>query len=447
MRNTPVCRSVVVRLIACGGACFAVAVCQGQEAVSEPPQAIPDSIPVWEDVPGVPSFIRDDVARRQFRVDGEELAAVVISSGINPVHKLFQGRLLPGRSFLEGRDPDEVVDRMGVGSHEAGIIARTAPGAKLIPAKLFSRDQGGSFSAIAEALEWVLSERHRYRGEHRVLISAVCLTVATRDNLQSFDPGEFDDARRRIWRRIVDLRQAGIVVCAPAGNGFKRSDGQEGMTFPAICPETLSVGAVYDVDILADEAQSSSVLFAEKPELRGMRRGECAAFSQRLSSEVGGPARTDIFAPGLAVLSAGPLRDEDSKASVSGRFIQSGTSSSCAYATGAVLLIQDRARKLTSGFGDEDWLPPVKLIESVIHAGGQPFEDQPRPEEGVTGTGRHFRYLDVERSVQMLDHHYRTELHRIRQMLLKEAREREDLDGTHVLEIPDGVRVLDKSLK
>ncbi|MEK6261938.1 MAG: S8 family serine peptidase [Planctomycetota bacterium] len=419
--------------------------CWAQDAASsERPTKVSDSIPNWDDVPGVDSFIHDGEARRRFQVTGKGLAVVVISTGINPDHASFSGRLLKGINLSGEDNNDDTIDRNGSGSHSAGIIARVAPGAKIIPIKVFSEHGGGEWRAIEACLEWVQAQREQILARHGVRISVVCMPLSDNTNMTA---PEMENASAPARVRIIDLIQKlhsqGIAVCVPAGNAFQ---GSEGMGFPAVLPPTISVGAVNDVDVARAANNQPILQFASGLKILSLKRGRCSPFSQRLSDERGGKSRTDVFAPGISIISAGPYRADDPQATRTGRSTQTGTSPACSFAAGAILLVQERCRILTAGFGKKDWLPTVDFVAENLHAGGVEFIDEEEEDDGVSNTRQKYRRLDVVQTMELITKRHQADLSRIRQLLLIEAQKNNNSERPEVLPTPKGGKILEKTI-
>ena len=198
----------------------------------------------------VDSFVQIPQARAKFKVTGKGLAVVVIDTGANPRHISFQGQLLRGKNFSTQGGPDDTTDFDGHGSNVAGIIAAKqvppiegmplgiAPDAKIIPLKVFP---GGR--KLTDALQFVLDNIDNYKTKDGVTVSVVNMSLGTPQNLQDLsgsNPQDFLDQRDR----IAKLRAKNIVVTVAAGNDYFAFNPAQGMGFPAICPETVSVGAV-----------------------------------------------------------------------------------------------------------------------------------------------------------------------------------------------------------
>lgn len=373
-------------LIATWAAASAVGLAQDSYEPPTPPIPLPPSAPSFAPLDiEVDKFVRIPQARQRFNVDGAGLAVVVIDTGLNPQHLSFAGRIIPGRNFSTEGNPTDTTDRQGHGSNVAGIIVGgeltpdiglppgIAPQANVIPLKVFP---GGQFEKINEALEWVINNREPIRNDRHVLISVVNLSLGNQTNASSLNAAALPPSLRRQQQLIQQLRELGVVVTVAAGNDYSSVDPEEGMGFPAICPETTSVGAVFDTDFPRRSDGQPLVEYMGGASVFEAHAGRLTVFTQRLSGVKGGVFRTDIFAPGFIVTSAGPVPPNGSTEDPSRtRTTQDGTSQATPVVAGIVLLLQHHYRNLMEQMGEELSLPPVDLVERCLRDGGVGITD------------------------------------------------------------------------
>ena len=334
----------------------------------------------------VDSFVQIPQARAKFKVTGKGLAVVVIDTGVNPKHISFQGQLLPGRNFSTEGMPDDTTDFDGHGSNVAGIIAAKqvapiegmptgiAPEAKIIPLKVFP---GGQFGKLNAALQFVLDGIDDYKTRFGVTISAVNMSLGSGENLQ--DVSGITNADLRNQRDLIaKLRAKNIVVTVAAGNDYFAFNPAQGMGFPAICPETVSVGAVYDTNIGPNGDGSPLVTYVDGAQVSQAVAGRCTVFSQRLGAGSDGtnPFRTDIFSPGFIVTSMGPVPPPGSgQDATRTRTTDDGTSQATPVTAGVALLLQQHWRNLRASVGSDPGLPSVDFVEQCMRKGGVVFLD------------------------------------------------------------------------
>ena len=332
----------------------------------------------------VDSFVRLPQARAKYKVTGKGLAVVVIDTGANPKHICFQGQLLRGKNFSTQGGPDDTTDFDGHGSNVAGIIAAKqvapiegmplgiAPDAKIIPLKVFP---GGS--KLTAALQFVLDNIDNYKTKDGVTISVVNMSLGTPQNLQDLsgsNPQDFRDQRDR----IAKLRAKNIVVTVAAGNDYIAFNPGQGMGFPAICPETVSVGAVYDTNIGPNNDGTPVQAYLDGAVVNQAVAGRCTVFTQRLGSGSDGknPFRTDIFSPGFIVTSMGPVPPPGSTQDPARtRTTDDGTSQATPVTAGVALLLQEHWRNRNASAAGDPGLPTVDLVEKWMRDGGVPFQD------------------------------------------------------------------------
>ena len=185
-----------------------------------------------------------------------------------------------------------------------------------------------------------------------------------------------------------------------AGNEYFKFGSTEGMAFPASCPETVSVGAVFDEHYSAPADGSPLKEYCDGCKVFFGLPARCVAFSQRLSEDVGGRNRTDIFAPGFIMTSMGPASDP-SQDKTRIRSIQDGTSQAAPVAAGVALLLQEYYRKVAvlGSPTKSAELPSVDLIEECLRNGGVSFVDAEDADGGrmdnVKSCGKRFVRIDA----------------------------------------------------
>ncbi|MBM4596861.1 S8 family serine peptidase [Rhodococcus hoagii] len=291
---------------------------------------VPVEAPLQKDGPFLPELTEVDLlvrapdARRDFNVSGSGITVAVLDTGLRSTHVDFAGRVVPGRNFTSdyGGDPSEVTDGHGHGTSVAGIACAgrihtgIAPNARIVPVKVLSNAGTGRFADIRDALDWLLDRRSMLG------ISALCLATGAADN-RSTDTDMPGDA---IGALLQELTDEGVCCCLAAGNDYYAHGGMQGMCYPAIFRQTISVGAVYDADEGSFRYRDGAKAFASDSD-------RLTPFTQRLHRTIGGPCATDTFAPGSPITSSGILND-------TGESIQYGASQATPVVLGVVALLQ-----------------------------------------------------------------------------------------------------------
>lgn len=291
---------------------------------------VPVEAPLQKDGPFLPELTEVDLlvrapdARRDFNVSGSGITVAVLDTGLRSTHVDFAGRVVPGRNFTSdyGGDPSEVTDGHGHGTSVAGIACAgrihtgIAPNARIVPVKVLSNAGTGRFADIRDALDWLLDRRSMLG------ISALCLATGAADN-RTTDTDMPGDA---IGALLQELTDEGVCCCLAAGNDYYAHGGMQGMCYPAIFRQTISVGAVYDADEGSFRYRDGAKAFASDSD-------RLTPFTQRLHRTIGGPCATDTFAPGSPITSSGILND-------TGESIQYGASQATPVVLGVVALLQ-----------------------------------------------------------------------------------------------------------
>ena len=318
-------------------------------------------------------LVRAAEARATYRVDGAGTTVAVLDTGLRTTHADFARRVAAQRNFTadNGGDPANASDGHGHGTHVAGIVCAgdihtgMAPAARIVPLKVLSNGGGGSFESIAAALQWVIDNRARHE------ITAVCMSLGDSGNYQA-DSQFPSDA---VGGRIAQLARLGVACCVAAGNDYFGHGSAQGMSYPAIFRDALSVGAVYDGDEGPFRYQSGAEAFSTGPD-------RITPFSQRLHQKVGRACATDIFAPGAPMTSSGILNDI-------GESVQHGTSQPTPVVTGIVLLLQSLCKR------SRGTLPTLAELRRWLERGGVSIQDGDDENDNVLHTGLAFKRIDA----------------------------------------------------
>lgn len=320
----------------------------------------------------VNEFISANSARRIFDVTGAGLAVALLGTGLNVDHVDFAGRVAGKRNFTndDDGDPDSVLDANGNSTSVAGAIVASgihtgiAPQANIIPLKTL-QEGGGSFQLIHQALQWALDMKDRFN------ISVVCLPLGDGTNHASDDELGDDPIRESIRQ----LREQRVPVVISAGNDFFGNGSRQGMSYPAIIRECISVGTVYSKAVGPFSYGGGAKAFSTGA-------GQIAPFSQRLHETVNRPSRTDIFAPGAPLTSSGIDGPE-------GESTQHGGSQSTGVAAGVILLMQEFHQRSTGE------LPEVGEIVRWLRQGAVTIFDGDDEDDNVENTYLTYPLVDV----------------------------------------------------
>jgi subtilisin family serine protease len=176
---------------------------------------------------------------RPMRVYSERVAGpaiALVDTGVD-VGAVSFATPLPGVNFSgEGRG-DCTKDENGHGTAMAATILQHAPHARIVAVKLMGRYGYPRIDgAIEQAFAWLI--RHRAALGIRVICAAVA------DGSELMTDGQY--RRTVLCRYVAALRSRGVATVMPAGNRFEpdRGSNAQGMAWPAILREVVSVGAL-----------------------------------------------------------------------------------------------------------------------------------------------------------------------------------------------------------
>jgi len=209
-----------------------------------------------------------------YATDASGVTIYVIDSGVDAKHPDFQGRVAPGRDFLNGGS--DTTDTNGHGTRLAGIAAGkdygVAKGAQIVPVRVLDKDGGGATDQIIAGIDWVA------QNAQQPAVAVLGIGGVPNDQL--------DAAVRRL--------AAVVPVAVPAGSEKADASGFS----PGRVAEALTVGATDNQD----------------------RPDKASNFGEDV----------DLYAPGVDV--PGPV------AGGTGANPESGTSMAAAFAAGAAAL-------------------------------------------------------------------------------------------------------------
>ncbi len=320
----------------------------------------------------VQPLIRADAARPRFRVTGRGLTVAVFDTGLRTSHIDFAGRVVAQRNFTNdnGGDKTNASDGDGHGTNVTGIIASDgvhhgiAPEAKIVPIKVLPNSGSGSFTMVRDGLQWVLDNHSAHK------ITVVNMSLGDGGNYTS-DNFVGDEIRALIQK----LRAAQIPVVVSAGNDYFSHSSTQGMGYPGIFRETVSVGAVFD-------ANEGGFTYGSGAACTSSDADQITPFSQRLHESSNAKLRTDIFAPGAPVTSSGIMDDR-------GESIQHGTSQAAPVTTGVILLMQQFCLR------ERGKLPTVDEVEEFLRRGAVKVHDDAGAADNVTNTNKTFLRIDA----------------------------------------------------
>ncbi|HET6290320.1 MAG TPA: S8 family peptidase [Amycolatopsis sp.] len=209
-----------------------------------------------------------------YGTEAKDVTVYVIDSGVDPAHPDFDGRVKPGKDFLDGGT--DTTDTNGHGTYLAGVAAsRTfgvAKAAQIVPVRVIDAQGGGATDKIIAGIDWVT------QNAQQPAVAVLGIGGAANDRL---------DAAVRALAAVVP-------VALPAGG----EAADAGKFSPGRVTEALTVGSTDASDRVGSTSNHGEVV--------------------------------DLFAPGVDV--PGP------NAGGSGGRVLSGTSSAAAHVAGVAAL-------------------------------------------------------------------------------------------------------------
>ncbi len=294
--------------------------------------------------------------RATYGVNGSGMTAAVIDMGVDYQDTALGGGFGPGNKVVAGYDfadssPNPVATSSQHGTAVAGILASSdpsnpgvAPGADVVPLKVFSNSNQGNFAWVAQALQWVVANHQANN------ITVVNISIEDGNNYAGNWFANDGSVGEQITNLIGQLDGMNIPVVVAAGNSYS---GAQGMGFPAIVSDAISVTATNGANQLASDAQ-------------------------RLGSNANASGTT-LAAPGVNLTSIGANNQSVSV---------TGTSFAAPQVSGAVILLQ---QIYESRFGS---LPSVAQLKQWLTQGSDPVSD---PSTGLT-----FDRLDIPKAAALI---------------------------------------------
>ncbi|MEX2118926.1 MAG: S8 family serine peptidase [Pirellulales bacterium] len=302
----------------------------------------------------------------QYGYTGAGYAVAVLDTGIDYNHPALAGRYLGGWDFVD-RDADPM-DEHGHGTHVAGIIASShgsyrgiAPQAGIVALRILDENGSGTFANVELALQWVAAHQAQYN------IVAVNMSLGAGNFTAS--PWAF------LEDEFTTLRGQAVFLAAASGNAFYSYGSQQGLGYPAISSQTVSVGAVWD-------GEYGTVAWASGAKDHSTAPDRIASFTQRSS-------QLDILAPGAFVTSTWLG---------GGLATLAGTSMAAPLVAGAAVLVHQALDARGQGASANQ-----DQILTIMRASGVTLVDGDDENDNVINTGLRYQRLDLLAAIRSLD--------------------------------------------
>jgi Subtilase family len=274
-------------------------------------------------------------------------------------------RVVAGYDFINNR-PDPMDDN-GHGTHIAGIIGSSnpsspgiAPDVHFVALKVLDATMNGTWTALDNALQWVISHKTQYN------IVGVNLSLGSGNYVTS--PYSFLD------NDFTTLRSLGVFTAAASGNQYYTFHSQPGLSYPSISPYVVSVGATWAAD-------AGPVTFSTGASESSPTVDHIVSFTQRSSA-------LSLLAPGAWITSTwlgGTTH------------VLGGTSMSAAVVSGAAVLLHQACDQT----GNPARATQDNLL-NIMQTTGVIIVDVNYGTDNVAHTGLSFKRLDLKAALDSI---------------------------------------------
>ncbi|MCA9041230.1 MAG: S8 family serine peptidase, partial [Planctomycetaceae bacterium] len=298
---------------------------------------------------------------------GTGYSVAVLDTGVDYTHTALGGgwgnRVIAGYDFVNN-DSDPMDDN-GHGTHVAGTIGGNdlthggiANDVNIIALKVLGASGSGSFGDVEDALQWVAANQATYN------IVAVNMSLGAGNHASN--PYTF------LEDEFTTLVGQGVFIAASSGNDFYTYGSTQGLGYPAISNNTVSVGAVYDTSYGQVNWSSGATDYTTAAD-------RITSFTQRSSG-------LDILAPGAMITAAG----------LGGGFVtMGGTSMAAPVIAGAAALMHEAAVDT----GQTNLANQTSLLQ-IMQDTGVSINDGDDENDNVTNTGLNFKRIDLYAALQ-----------------------------------------------
>jgi subtilisin family serine protease len=305
-----------------------------------------------------------DKALADFPYRGAGCSVAIIDTGIDANNPAFAGRVIAGWNFVN--NSANYLDDNGHGTGVAGIIGSSdptdlgvAPGVNLIALKVLDATGSGTFGAVADALNWVITHQAQYN------IVAVNMSLGVGD--YTTNPYTFLD------NSFQALQNEAVFVAVASGNDYFPDNSRPGLAFPAISPLVVSVGAVWDGNFGTVKWVNGAIDYSTAPD-------QITSFTERSSA-------LDLLAPGAMITSI---------AVGSGYQVMAGTSMATPFAAGAAVLLHQELVAV----GKQNQANQAGILVLLQNAGVTVVDSAAN--NNVSPTGLSFKRLNLDAAMQAI---------------------------------------------
>lgn len=311
------------------------------------------------------NLIGSGLVQQTYGYTGAGYTIAVLDTGIDYTHPGLASSYVGGWDFVD--DDADPMDLNGHGTHVSGIITADhasyggiAPDVNIIGLRVLNASGSGSFGDVEDALKWVVANQELYN------IVAVNMSLGAGNF--SFNPYYFMEDE------LAALENKGVFIAASSGNSFYSEGSVQGLGYPAISSNTVSVGAVWTGNF-------GSVSWGSGGRDYTTAADRVTSFTQRNSS-------LDILAPGAFIQSTYLGNTYASMA---------GTSMAAPVAAASAALIHQALDAAGQGhLANQDYILNLMKTTGVTVVDGDDENDN------VTNTGLSFKRIDLMAAISSI---------------------------------------------
>jgi hypothetical protein len=311
------------------------------------------------------SVIGLDAVQNLYPYRGQGYSVAILDTGIDYNHADLGGGFGAGKRVIAGYDfinnDADPMDDHGHGTHLAGIIGSSnanapgiAPNVNLIALKVLDSSNNGNWTAVDNALKWVISHRDQYN------IVGVNLSLGS---------GNYTTNPYTLLENdFAALENLGVFTAVAAGNRFYTFGSQPGIGYPSISPNVVSVGATWAGDFGPANFSTGAADYSTAVD-------RIASFTQRGSN-------LSLMAPGTWITSTWLG---------GGTKTMGGSSMATAVVTGSAVLLHeayDNTGKASQATQDN--------LLALMKSTGATVIDGDDENDNVTNTGLSFKRLNLK---------------------------------------------------
>lgn len=312
-----------------------------------------------------------DAVDAAYSYRGTGYTVAILDTGIDYRNADLGGGFGAGKRVVAGWDfvnnDADPMDDHGHGTHLAGIIGSSNANAKgiasnvqFVALKVLNSTNSGTWANIEAGLQWVIKNQAKYN------IVGVNLSLGSGNYVSN--------PYSMLESSFTQLKNLGVFTAAAAGNRFYTFNSAQGVGYPSISPNVVSVGATWAGDFGAATFSTGAADYSS-----GVDR--IVSFSQR-SSEL------SIVAPGSWITSIGLNNTTKT---------MGGTSQATAVITGSAVLIHE-ALDQTGKAAQANQANILQIMKST----GVTVIDGDDENDNVANTGLTFKRVNLKAALDSI---------------------------------------------